>query len=1188
MNSTARPGDGPWPPVIDSSMSEETLEMRRASSDEDPSINLHQSILESSHLPSTHNQPVIEQDISIQDLSEPIVLEPVKATSDATDSSPPQEQELPEATEHQVVDSAIVHGPIDNVGHYNDFHENLMGEGDAMPGPTQTEELEPTATAVDLSKRDGIVLSHKNDNNSHQSTVIENHSDAPLRESDREDTDMFMTKSRDKQIMKSLEDMDAEGDKGSEFDPSGESDSNKSDGPVGAENTNPSTSLDQLRAWRNQLVVKQMQGSLDKEENDKLEDLEELISETQVSQKRSAAKKERKKSARKKTGKTTNNVREYFAQKHAAANKTQPDKQQKRKAEDQIGEPSKARKTCSQFHQRNLRNDTMNQRADNFYHLDDVEANIVQGSVPAMSSASGVMSEDSINQLLGSIPDGLDTRRTNTQEKDLLEARQMYGRGKVKAQDGRWLVPGMESSLMNHQLVGAGWMMARENAQTAPFGGILADEMGMGKTITSLACIAGNPPRGEADKTYCKATLVLTPNLPIGQQWVEMTETHCQDRIASSVEIYSSTPKRPLRYYEKKRVVIATYHQVMAQYPNSASIEKLKRESGDSRGLFADMLNKLMGPLFHINWYRVILDEAHQIKNHSTRIAQACFQLKSKYRWALTGTPLSNSVQEIFPYLKFIGCNFTGSLDDFRDKYTGSDASSGSLNVLISLIMLRRTGDYMFMDRRILDLPKVHIQDVKIPLSRKELAIYETVDAYYRRLIRHLRRKMGAGLGGDKIASVIDNTRKAQMTRLRQVISHPFTIEKAFREKLREDEISFIRRAHRSGGLETIMDSLLKGGDTPSDLAKFTAGVDAMEAMEDEVFGGHFDMDFLLRLAQSESQVRGVTCEICNKASPPKKPTRSGTCDHVFCEACIIKAVNGVGKVMNKNAERMECPHDDCSATLRVGDDIKTLASIQLEHDEDKSKSFKEPGSDSNKTKLHRKPDENGFFLATCIEKETFLPPSSKLTAAMIIAMHWLKVAPSDKIIIFAQFVATGKVLGRMLELAGINFLYYYGNCSLRQREKAIQGFKENEDCKILVASLISGGQALNLTVANRVIIVDPWWNKTKEQQAFGRVYRYGQEKECHLVRIMAAEYIDSRISKLQDNKSSAIDKALQDGGNVPAALTGSEIRNAFTPIERKNSVALIKKQPQESAKVEGTKPTIKKEETLEVVKKEE
>ena len=79
------------------------------------------------------------------------------------------------------------------------------------------------------------------------------------------------------------------------------------------------------------------------------------------------------------------------------------------------------------------------------------------------------------------------------------------------------------------------------------------------------------------------------------------------------------------------------------------------------------------------------------------------------------------------------------------------------------------------------------------------------------------------------------------------------------------------------------------------------------------------------------------------------------------------------------------------------------------------------------------------------------------------------------------------------------------------------------------VASLQCGAQSLDLTCANRVILVDPWWNKNKEEQAFSRVYRIGQEKETYCVRIVVKDSVDDDINEIQLRKTAEIDRTLQE-----------------------------------------------------------
>ncbi len=80
------------------------------------------------------------------------------------------------------------------------------------------------------------------------------------------------------------------------------------------------------------------------------------------------------------------------------------------------------------------------------------------------------------------------------------------------------------------------------------------------------------------------------------------------------------------------------------------------------------------------------------------------------------------------------------------------------------------------------------------------------------------------------------------------------------------------------------------------------------------------------------------------------------------------------------------------------------------------------------------------------------------------------------------------------------------------QKARAIKTFREDPDCKVLVAGLQCGGVGLNLAFANRVIIVDLWWNTAVESQAFVRVHRLGQRKQTYLVRIAIRKSVDRRM----------------------------------------------------------------------------
>lgn len=90
--------------------------------------------------------------------------------------------------------------------------------------------------------------------------------------------------------------------------------------------------------------------------------------------------------------------------------------------------------------------------------------------------------------------------------------------------------------------------------------------------------------------------------------------------------------------------------------------------------------------------------------------------------------------------------------------------------------------------------------------------------------------------------------------------------------------------------------------------------------------------------------------------------------------------------------------------------------------------------------------------------------------------------------------------------------------------------------------------------MANRVIVIDPWWNETAEEQAFARVHRIGQEKSTHMFKIFTRSEVDQVIENMQRDKSAKIAYALQDDGHTPVQLTDEQLGKIFSnPDEKKH-----------------------------------
>jgi superfamily II DNA or RNA helicase len=127
-------------------------------------------------------------------------------------------------------------------------------------------------------------------------------------------------------------------------------------------------------------------------------------------------------------------------------------------------------------------------------------------------------------------------------------------------------------------------------------------------------------------------------------------------------------------------------------------------------------------------------------------------------------------------------------------------------------------------------------------------------------------------------------------------------------------------------------------------------------------------------------------------------------------------------------------------------------------------------------------------------------------------------ISEGHKILIFSSFVKHLELFPGWLERNGIGYAMLTG--STRQREKVIESFRNDDHIKVFLISLKAGGVGLNLTEADYVFILDPWWNPASEIQALSRAHRIGQEKRVFVHRYISGETIEEKIQRLQDRKS--------------------------------------------------------------------
>lgn len=237
-------------------------------------------------------------------------------------------------------------------------------------------------------------------------------------------------------------------------------------------------------------------------------------------------------------------------------------------------------------------------------------------------------------------------------------------------------------------------------------GGIIADDMGLGKTLQVISLILEGGPG---------TTLIVAP-VSVMSNWVTQIERHVKkDRLR--VLTYHGTSRKQMtqQEFDKYDIVITSYGTLSHElFMGSKAPVGLNRKEG----------------LFSTKWARVVLDEGHTIRNHKTKVAIAACSLEAPARWVLSGTPIVNSLKDLYSILKFIGVR--GGLDVLhifnsvlaRPAKANDDRADKLLQLTMQAFSLRRRKDMKFID---LKLPKLEEHVYRIPFRQDEKERYDTI-----------------------------------------------------------------------------------------------------------------------------------------------------------------------------------------------------------------------------------------------------------------------------------------------------------------------------------------------------------------------------------------------------------------------------------------------------------------------------
>ena len=312
---------------------------------------------------------------------------------------------------------------------------------------------------------------------------------------------------------------------------------------------------------------------------------------------------------------------------------------------------------------------------------------------------------------------------------------------------------GLKCDLREYQVEGLGWL---QWLQTSGLGGCLADDMGLGKTVQTLALLQFNKETmisGKQNEISVPLTLFdipamnLTSLIIVPATLVYNWENEIR-RFVPHMSVYSHKGVKRSRnashfnYYD---IILSSYHTVRQDIDFLSSYK------------------------FHY----IILDESQFIKNPASMVYKSVTKLKSDHKLVLTGTPVENSLTDLWAQLNFVNPGLLGSLSFFQREFSRpiekeqNDQSETKLKKLITPFILRRTKEMVARD-----LPPVTDQTVFCEMTEEQGKIYEEERSVVRNLIMD---SMGQSGTGNKAIIVLQGLMK-----LRQISNHPLMADEEY------------------------------------------------------------------------------------------------------------------------------------------------------------------------------------------------------------------------------------------------------------------------------------------------------------------------------------------------------------------------------------------------------------------------
>lgn len=519
------------------------------------------------------------------------------------------------------------------------------------------------------------------------------------------------------------------------------------------------------------------------------------------------------------------------------------------------------------------------------------------------------------------------------------------------------------------------------------------------------------------------------------------------------------------------------------------------------------------------------------VSSHAFHVPHAVFNLKADRRWALTGTPIQNSVDDmwsLFLFLKYHVCN---NYDEWKSRYKNRMEGRNPVlrekvfkrfQAVLGIVLLRRAKHDKIDGKPVIVLPPRNVEMVDCEFNGDEKEFYASVESNVM-----MRLNKFSFDGGDMPDMMNLLT---LLLRLRQACSHPSLCQWSENAGFvfTDAELDNAANAKTYNSLPQVVRNrlyleLAPDNQTPQVCPiciEIIGGEDGLVTACGHIF---CLTDFEQWTSQHDS------CPSCREQIPDVKNVAGLT--------AVRMEVHALHRAKKQAQVKLEAALKPKPAR-KNGLDLTGFGKRQ--RGESSSDASDEPAakrkliakaenvtSETGDEKVVASDASDAVDVASApeIPSKKFVT-STKIRAFLKLVDEMISEG-NEKALVFSQWTRMLDLISIPLRERGIGFVRLDGSMDLSARTNAIETFKKRSDCRLFLISLKAGGCGLNLTEANNVHMLDLWWNPAVEDQAIDRVHRIGQENAVTVYRYRVSRTVEDRIVELQEKKRMLSEGAL-------------------------------------------------------------